>query len=252
MGGSDANYLPYKRVGDTLYLSGHLPLSNAGSLTTGRLGAGLDVPAGQAAARLCALNLLASMEEAAGGLENVRGVTKVFGLVNSADGFEEQHLVLNGCSDLLCEVLGEKGIHARSAVGVNALPLGMAVEIEAVVELEPRLGRLAVEDPRMSGVVEDGGTVYLSGQVPADAEAGIEEQVRSTLGKVDALLALAGTDKSRLVSAQIWIKSMGDFEAMNRVWNGWIDPENKPVRACVEAEMARPGILFEVMVVAKK
>ena len=109
----------------------------------------------------------------------------------------------------------------------------------------------------MSGAVVHGDMVYLSGQVPAGgpeewAKMEIGEQVDTTLAKVDALLSAAGTDKSKLLSAQIWVKSMKDFAAMNERWNGWIDPDNKPARACVEAEMANPGILFEVMVVATK
>ena len=77
-------------------------------------------------------------------------------------------------------------------------------------------------------------------------------QVETTLAKVDALLAEAGTDKSKLLSANLWLKSMDDFADMNEVWIDWIDSDNKPVRACVEAPMAHPDILFEVMVVAAK
>ena len=104
----------------------------------------------------------------------------------------------------------------------------------------------------MSQIVEHGDTVYLSGQVPSDFEAPLQDQVSSTLSKVDALLAEAGTDKSRLLSAQIWLRDMSDFAEMNEIWNEWIDSENKPARACVEAPMARPNILFEVMVTAAK
>lgn len=112
--------------------------------------------------------------------------------------------------------------------------------------------RLQTADPRMCGIVVHGDTVYLSGQVPADFDAPLDEQVSSTLAKVDALLAEAGTDKSKLLSAQLWLKSMDDFAEMNAVWSAWLDPDNKPVRACVEAPMAHPGILFEVMVVCAK
>ena len=94
--------------------------------------------------------------------------------------------------------------------------------------------------------------MYLSGQVPADWKAPIEEQVASTLAKVDAHLAAAGTDKTQLLSAQLWIKSMDDFAAMNEVWNDWLAEDAKPARACVEATMAHPDILFEVMVTAAK
>ena len=113
--------------------------------------------------------------------------------------------------------------------------------------------RMHTDDPRMSQIVVHGDTVYLSGQVPVEWEkADINEQVSTTLAKVDAALAEAGTDKSNLLSAQLWLKSMDDFGAMNTVWSEWLDPNNKPVRACVEAPMAAPGILFEVMVVAAR
>ncbi|KAK7242470.1 endoribonuclease L-PSP [Aureococcus anophagefferens] len=136
--------------------------------------------------------------------------------------------------------------------------------------------RLGTKDPRMSQIVMHGDTVYLSGQVPADFEAPLADQVSSTLAKVDALLDEAGTDKSkraaasrarvapprldrldaapprRLLSATIYVKSMDHFAEMNGIWNDWIDSENKPARACVEAPMARPGILFEVVCVAAK
>ncbi|KAH8053760.1 endoribonuclease [Aureococcus anophagefferens] len=110
--------------------------------------------------------------------------------------------------------------------------------------------RLGTKDPRMSQIVMHGDTVYLSGQVPADFEAPLADQVSSTLAKVDALLDEAGTDK--LLSATIYVKSMDHFAEMNGIWNDWIDSENKPARACVEAPMARPGILFEVVCVAAK
>ncbi|KAH8043825.1 endoribonuclease [Aureococcus anophagefferens] len=116
--------------------------------------------------------------------------------------------------------------------------------------------RLGTKDPRMSQIVMHGDTVYLSGQVPADFEAPLADQVSSTLAKVDALLDEAGTDKSKraaaLLSATIYVKSMDHFAEMNGIWNDWIDSENKPARACVEAPMARPGILFEVACVAAK
>ncbi|GMI01546.1 hypothetical protein TrVE_jg12118 [Triparma verrucosa] len=116
--------------------------------------------------------------------------------------------------------------------------------------------RLSTSDPRMSSIVIHNDLVYLSGQVPSDfsgSEKGnLSLQVTSTLSKVDTLLEEAGTSKSNLISAQIWLKNMSDFKAMNEIWVSWIDPENKPVRACVEAPMASPDILFEVMVIAKK
>lgn len=104
----------------------------------------------------------------------------------------------------------------------------------------------------MSGSVSHGNVVYLSGQVPSDFSAPLKDQVETTLAKVDNLLYEAGTDKSKLLSAQIWLKNMSDFAEMNEIWINWIDPKHKPVRACVEAPMATPDILFEVMVTAAK
>ena len=112
--------------------------------------------------------------------------------------------------------------------------------------------RLHTADPRMSGVVIRGRTVYLSGQVPEPPfRAPIREQVEQTLAKVDRLLADAGTHKGEVLTAHLWLKDIErDFAPMNDVWNAWVDPENKPARACVEAKLANDDILFEVMVVA--
>lgn len=104
----------------------------------------------------------------------------------------------------------------------------------------------------MSQVVVHGETIYLSGQVPKDFDAPLAEQVSSTLDKVDDLLEMAGSDKSRLLSSQIWLKSMDDFAEMNELYAAWLDPANKPARACVEAPMAAPGIRFEIMCIAAK
>ena len=105
----------------------------------------------------------------------------------------------------------------------------------------------------MSGSVSHGNLVYLSGQVPSDFKAPLKDQVETTLAKVDALLAEAGTNKSKLLSAQIWLKDINrDFAPMNKIWCEWLDEENKPVRACTQAPMATPDILFEVMVIAAK
>ena len=134
-----ANYRPVQRSGDLLYLSGHLPLNDDGSLHTGKLGnGGKTVEEGYAAARQVALNLLATMQKELGGdLDKVDQVVKLFGIVQSHDDFNEQHKVVNGCSDLFMEVFGpEKGFHARSAIGTNALPLNTAVEIEAIVRIK--------------------------------------------------------------------------------------------------------------------
>lgn len=113
------------------------------------------------------------------------------------------------------------------------------------------IARFGTSDPRMSASVlhRPSGLVFVSGQTAAEAE-GVRAQTASVLAKVDAKLAEAGTDKSRLLQAQIWLKDMQHFAEMNEVWNGWLDPDNKPARATVQAEMARPNILVEVMVVA--
>ena len=112
-----------------------------------------------------------------------------------------------------------------------------------------KITRLATDDPRMSKVVVHGGTVYLSGQVASGDD--ITAQTKGTLEKIDDLLKLAGTDKSKLLTAQIWVKDIErDFAAMNAVWNEWVDPANKPVRACVQSTMARANILVEVQVTA--
>ncbi len=110
--------------------------------------------------------------------------------------------------------------------------------------------RIGTEDPRMSRIVIHNNTVFLSGQTAA-AEDGIEAQSRAVLEQTEALLQRAGVTKSNLVTASIWLKDIKrDFKAFNEVWNGWIDPENKPVRATVEAPMARESILVEVQVTA--
>jgi enamine deaminase RidA (YjgF/YER057c/UK114 family) len=136
---SAANYKPSKQIGNLLYLSGHIPIQNDGSsLITGKLGNGKDgmtVEQGYAAARQVGLNILATIQkECNGDLDNVQQIVKLFGIVHSQDDFYKQHLVMNGCSDLLVQVFGnEIGCHARSAIGANALPLGVAVEVEAIV-----------------------------------------------------------------------------------------------------------------------
>ena len=110
--------------------------------------------------------------------------------------------------------------------------------------------RIGTDDPRMSKLVVHRGIVYTSGVTKFDAgDAG--EQTAACLEQIDALLASAGTDKSRLLSCNIWLKDIAaDFAAMNEVWNGWVDAENKPARATVQSEMARPSILVEIQVTA--
>ena len=130
-----ANYVPFVQVGDTLYVSGQISIDEGGALITGKVGADLDTAAGAAAAQRCALNLLAQVKAACGGdWARLVRVVKLTGFVNSTPDFTEQPKVVNGASDLLVEVLGEAGRHARSAVSAGALPLGVAVEIEGIFQ----------------------------------------------------------------------------------------------------------------------
>ncbi len=130
-----ANYVPFVRVGEMLYVSGQISQGPDGPIR-GRLGADMDVAAGAAAARRCGLSLLAQARNACGGdLDRVIRVVKLTGFVNSTADFTDQPKVINGCSDLLVEVLGDAGRHARSAVSAASLPLGVAVEIEAIFQV---------------------------------------------------------------------------------------------------------------------
>jgi enamine deaminase RidA (YjgF/YER057c/UK114 family) len=131
-----ANYVPYALAGNLAFISGQLPLTDGKLQVAGRLGDTLTVDDGYRAARLCGLNLLAQARAVAGGnLDKVR-LVRMTAYVNSAADFTDQPKVINGASDLMVEVLGDAGRHARVAVGVNTLPLGAAVEIEAVFEVE--------------------------------------------------------------------------------------------------------------------
>ena len=129
-----ANYVSFAISGNLLFTAGQLPLRDGKLLATGLLGRDLDVSEAQAAARQCAINVLSQIKAALGDLERIVRVVKITAFVASAPDFVSQHLVANGASDMLAEVLGDKGRHARSAVGVASLPLNAAVEIEAVVE----------------------------------------------------------------------------------------------------------------------
>lgn len=130
-----ANYVPYVQVGDMLYVSGQISKGPDG-LITGKLGADLSVEDGAAAARVCALSLLAQVRAACGGdLSRLQRVVKLTGFVNSTDSFTDQPKVINGASDFMVELLGEAGRHSRSAVSAAALPLGVAVEIEGIFQV---------------------------------------------------------------------------------------------------------------------
>ncbi|GAB4176440.1 MAG: RidA family protein [Thalassobaculales bacterium] len=131
-----ANYVPWVVAGDLVFVAGQITLWNGELKFLGRLGAEFGVEQGQEAARLCGLNLIAQVKAAAGGdLDRVRRVVRLGGFVACVDGFKDQPKVVNGASDLMVQVFGDAGRHARAAVGVNALPLGVAVEVEGVFQL---------------------------------------------------------------------------------------------------------------------
>ncbi|MGB8818513.1 MAG: RidA family protein [Rhizobiaceae bacterium] len=130
-----ANYVPFMRSGNILFTAGQLPLKDGHLIATGLLGRDLDATKGQEAARQCAVNILAQAKSALGSLENIAKIIKITVFVASTAEFTTQHLVANGASDLLVAALGDKGRHARSAVGVGSLPLNAPVEIEAVIEV---------------------------------------------------------------------------------------------------------------------
>ncbi len=127
-----ANYVPFRLAGNLLYISGQGPRKDDGSYHLGKLGRDLSVEEGYGAARLVGLHLLAVAKEALGDLSRIEAVIKLLGMVNAEPDFGQQPQVINGCSDLFVEVLGEAGRHARSAVGMGSLPHGMSVEIEAI------------------------------------------------------------------------------------------------------------------------
>ncbi|MCA9130678.1 MAG: RidA family protein [Planctomycetales bacterium] len=129
-------YKPIVVVGNVAYLSGHGPLKPDGTLITGRLGADLDLEGGQNAARQTALAMLSTLRFALGTLDRVSRVVKLLGLVRCTDAFDQQPQVINGCSQLFSDVFGpDQGIGARSALGTNSLPSGIAVEIEGIFEI---------------------------------------------------------------------------------------------------------------------
>lgn len=131
-----ANYVQVVRTGNLLYLAGNGPLCADGSYITGKVGAGLSLEKGYEAARQTGISILSTLKEELGDLNKVKRIVKVLGMVNCSDTFADHPKVINGFSDLMVAVFGEKGNHARSAVGVNALPFHTAVEIEVIVEVE--------------------------------------------------------------------------------------------------------------------
>jgi enamine deaminase RidA (YjgF/YER057c/UK114 family) len=130
-----ANYVPARRVGNLVYTAGQVS-GTAEREVKGKLGAELDVEQGREAARVCALNCLAALLTVLDSLDRVKALVRVGAFVNSASGFNQQPAVANGASDLFVEIFGDAGKHARTAVGVNELPLGFAVEVELIAEVE--------------------------------------------------------------------------------------------------------------------
>ena len=131
-----ANYVPFVQVGDVVYVSGQISQDSSG-LLTGKLGDDMDVESGAAAARACAVSLLAQVKAACGGdLDRLVRVVKLGGFVNSTPDFTQQPQVINGASDFMGEALGDAGKHARAAVSASSLPLGVAVEIEGVFQIK--------------------------------------------------------------------------------------------------------------------
>ena len=130
-----ANYVPVVRSGAMLYISGQLPMADGKVTSTGKLGDDVTIETGQEAAKLCALNIVAQAKAALGDLDRVARVVKLVGFVNSTPDFVDQPKVVNGASDFMVAVFGDAGRHARSAVGVAALPFGAAVEVEAILEV---------------------------------------------------------------------------------------------------------------------
>lgn len=131
-----ANYVGYVQTGKLVFVSGQVPIKDGKFQFQGKLGAGMSLEDGQAAARLCAINVISQVKAACGGdLDRVQRVVKLTGFVNSTGEFTDQPKVVNGASDLMVEVFADKGRHSRAAVSAASLPAGVAVEVEAVVEI---------------------------------------------------------------------------------------------------------------------
>jgi enamine deaminase RidA (YjgF/YER057c/UK114 family) len=131
---SAGSYVGAVRSGDLVFVSGAGPTKSDGSLVTGKVGSDVTIDEAQEAAKLCALSCLSALQEELGDLDRITRVVKLLGFVNSAPGFVQQHVVMNGASDLLIALFGERGRHARSSVGMAELPMNIAVEVEMVVQ----------------------------------------------------------------------------------------------------------------------
>lgn len=134
-GAPQANYIPTVTVGRLIFVSGQVSIAPDGTRFVGKVGRDFTVAQGREAARICAINTLANLNAALGDLDKIARLVKLTGFVNCPADFDEPHQVINGASDLLVEVLGERGRHTRSAIGVATLPLGAAVEIELIAEI---------------------------------------------------------------------------------------------------------------------
>ena len=128
------NFINTKRVGNLIYISGQGPLTLSGELKKGKVGQDVTIEEATEHAEIVAINIITSLKYELGSLSKVKSFVKLFGMVNSVPLFENHPSVINGCSDLLCKVFGEKGVHTRSAIGVGSLPNNITVEIEAIVE----------------------------------------------------------------------------------------------------------------------
>ena len=132
-----ANYVPYKIVGKTMYISGQAPVQNGELIYKGKVGSDISVEDGIEAARLCVINIIAAVKTGLeGDWSKLDSFVKLTGYVNCQDTFTDQPKIINGASDMLVEIFGDQGRHSRVAVGSNALPLGIAVEIDAIVQLK--------------------------------------------------------------------------------------------------------------------
>ena len=133
---SYGKYAGAARAGNLVFVSGAGPIGADGAVT-GKVGGGVDIGVAQEAARLCVINCLSALQEEIGDLERISRIVKLLGFVNSAPGFNQQHVVMDGASSLLLDLFGERGRHARSSVGVAELPMNIAVEVEMIVEAAP-------------------------------------------------------------------------------------------------------------------
>ena len=132
-----ANYVPYKIIGKTIYISGQAPVQNGELIYKGKVGSDITVEDGIDAAKLCVINIIAAVKTGLDGdWDKLDSFVKLTGYVNCQDNFTDQPKIINGASDMLVEIFGDQGRHARVAVGSNALPLGIAVEIDAIVQLK--------------------------------------------------------------------------------------------------------------------